>query len=426
MNPKTFAPSLLLLLLAGLAACAAPSEEEPAEDPDEAISEIGTKAPPSGINWSEATLPRGGLDGKVTIDDVAFLERPDGTPVTRDGGKPTVFVLERLGFRALPISNENTGWTDPGIALLLKSTDGGATFETVAQLPGLGYPAKIHLSKVARDRRLETIYIEAPGEHTGLRGGLASYHATLLRSDNGGYAWTTLPGGVNDVAVDANNAKTLTGIDCRGLLKSTDGGHAWNVVTQGSGVEGCEAARLVRAKDPSRFYAVFHIGELGFPTLYRSNDAGVTFRMIDQPEATYPRTSMEVDALDPNHVWAWDFQGFASSSDGAKTFHPHNRGLVSLNEWQNGGPLSNIAIDDLHRPPGAEKHTLWFANRDRIVRWSPESGPEGGQWKEVSRVPVPGAGEKLFITGRTVSPKPFVVVKREGESEVLLRGEFVY
>src|SRR5262245_57468467 len=128
----------LFLAVLGIAAVGCVDSEASSEDADMDASEIGTKAPPIGVTWRELSMPRGGLDGQVTVDDVAFLQRIDGTPVTRDGGKPTLFVIERLGMKSLPFGGGAPAFTDPGVALLLRSDDGGATFRELAQLPGLG------------------------------------------------------------------------------------------------------------------------------------------------------------------------------------------------------------------------------------------------------------------------------------------------
>jgi len=88
----------------------------------------------------------------------------------------------------------------------------------------------------------------------------------------------------------------------------------------------------------------------------------VTFRAVQQETNAVPRSDFTVDPLDANHLWTSDYFGFASSSNGGKSFAPHNRGLLSYGEAQGTFALSDVAIDDFHRPPGGEKHTLWMLN----------------------------------------------------------------
>lgn len=416
--------SLLLSLLA--AACADHSFEQGIDDPDMTESEIGTKPAPGDVSWRELSLPRAGLDGNVTIDDIAFARRPDGTPLTKDNGKPIVFVIERIGMKRLSgFENGQLGaLVDPGVALLLRSDDGGDTFQLATQLPGLGVRAHLRLAPIPRGESRARIYIEAPSDDTGLRGGPLSFHGALLRSDDGGYSFTSLPGGVADVEVDTQNPDVLTGIDCRGLVRSTDGGASWNAITVNP-IASCEGLpRLVRTKDPNRYYAVFGMGELRYPFLYRSDDGGKSFFDLTNPERAIPPANLAADPLDANHVWAWGYQGFLSSADGARTFAPHNRGLVPDGNPEVQYSIGNVVIDDLHRPPGQEKHTLWLTNEDRVLRWSPENGPEGGQWKQIGT--VPGKAVRMEIAGRGTMPKPFAVVRRDDQSEALLRGTFAY
>ena len=60
----------------------------------------------------------------------------------------------------------------------------------------------------------------------------------------------------------------------------------------------------------------------------------------------------------------------------------------------------------------------------RLLRWSPENGAQGGQWKKVSTLPSDGV--RLDIAGRASAPKAFAVVRRDDGSEALLRGTFAY
>jgi hypothetical protein len=113
----------------------------------------------------------------------------------------------------------------------------------------------------------------------------------------------------------------------------------------------------------------------------------------------------------------------ASSADGARTFYEHNRGFLPDGNPEVQYALGNVVIDDLHRPPGQEKHTLWVTNSNRVMRWSPDAGPEGGQWKQIAS--LPGDGVRLEIAGRGSAPTPFAVVRRT-DGEHLLRGTFAY
>jgi photosystem II stability/assembly factor-like uncharacterized protein len=206
-----------------------------------------------------------------------------------------------------------------------KSVDGGKTWAKVG-LPNAGRVARI----VVDPKNPDTVFVAASGHLYSENPDRGVY-----RSTDGGKSWTkTLdhkvdgrPIGATDVAMDPANPRVLyaatydkvrrpwtfgEGGPGSGIFKSTDGGTKWTPLTTGlpTGMIGRIGLAIARS-DPKTVYAVvenansrtvpaderrkrmmqgFGDGSIG-DELYRSDDAGATWRKVAPPDAPVTTTA---------------------------------------------------------------------------------------------------------------------------------------
>ena len=232
-----------------------------------------------------------------------------------------------------------------GPGTLYKSTDGGATWRTLAAGSGL-----------------ETVVLDPEHPETVYAGGFS-----FLRSTDGGRTWSSAsPNGgaasIGALAV-APGGVVLAGNGTQ-LLRSADGGRSWTIVLRGS-----DAVRsiLVDPADPRRVYhpsqntlyksedggvhwmpAALLPGFTGNAGLalapsaprrlyflgsyqnrvYRSDDGGVTWPFVGEvPRGTVGKVTLLVDPRSADKVYAASSAGIFISDDGGITWREIGAGL---------------------------------------------------------------------------------------------------
>ncbi len=169
----------------------------------------------------------------------------------------------------------------------------------------------------------------------------------VFRSRDGGRSWQRVlfvsdKAGAVDLAMDETNPRVLyaafwevarkpwtlsSGGPGSGLYKTTDGGETWTHLTKGlpAGLEG-KIGVAVSPADPQRVWALVEAlpGEAG---LYRSDDAGASFRQVSHDKRPLARafyyTHLVAHPKDPDVLFSPSHtHWFLRSTDGGRSFEP--------------------------------------------------------------------------------------------------------
>ena len=224
------------------------------------------------------------------------------------------------------------GNTSPGDGVY-RSTDAGETW-VHAGLPDAGQIARI----VVHPTDPDLVYAAVLGHAFG-----PSPQRGVFRSRDGGRKWDRVlfvsdEAGAADLAMDPSNPRILyaaiwraerkpwgftSGGPGSGLRKSVDGGDTWTELTDGlpKGVKG-RIGVSVSGADPRRVYALVEAEDGG---LYRSDDSGKTFRLINSDRNLRQRAwyymHVHADPKDAATVWVLNV-ALWRSEDGGKSFQP--------------------------------------------------------------------------------------------------------
>ncbi|MEO8680172.1 MAG: hypothetical protein ABI665_14070 [Vicinamibacterales bacterium] len=233
-------------------------------------------------------------------------------------------------------SRQSVGWGDG----VYKSTDAGRTWSNV------GLKTSMHIGRiVTHPSNPNIVYVAAQGSVWGPGG-----ERGLYRTMDGGRTWTrTLfvdeDTGATDVAMDWNDPNVLYastyqrrrsafGFNGGGpgsaLWKSTDAGATWQELT-GNGLPEGDYGRIgiaVYRKDPRVVYASIEQGTRYNAStayinrkggLYRSNDAGVTWRLMSDwnPRPMYA-SQPTIDPQDDRRIY--QLNSYSFSDNGGETF----------------------------------------------------------------------------------------------------------
>jgi photosystem II stability/assembly factor-like uncharacterized protein len=186
----------------------------------------------------------------------------------------------------------------------------------------------------------------------------------VFRSRDGGRNWQRVffvsdKAGAVDLAMDETNPRVLytafwevvrkpwnlsSGGPGSALYKTTDGGETWTPLTKGlpAGIKG-KIGVAVSPADPQRVWALVEAlpGEAG---LYRSDDAGASFRLINQDKRPLARafyyTHLVAHPNNPDVLFSPSHsRSLLRSTDGGRSFEP-------------------IEV------PGGDFHAIWVSPRD--------------------------------------------------------------
>jgi photosystem II stability/assembly factor-like uncharacterized protein len=233
-------------------------------------------------------------------------------------------------------SRQSAGWGDG----VYKTTDAGRSWTNV------GLRTSMHIGRiVTHPSNPDIVYVAAQGSLWGAGG-----ERGLYRTMDGGRTWTrTLyvdeDTGATDVAMDWNDSSVLYaatyqrrrsafGFNGGGpgsaLWKSTDAGATWKKLT-GNGLPDGEYGRIgiaVYRKDPRVVYASIEQGTRYNAStayinrkggLYRSNDAGATWRFMSNwnPRPMYA-SQPTIDPQDDRRIY--QLNSYSFSDNGGETF----------------------------------------------------------------------------------------------------------
>ncbi len=184
-----------------------------------------------------------------------------------------------------------------GLWQILKTRDGGATWDNLGDFPG---NLQAGVWALAIDPTMPT-----------------TMYAAI--DDDGVYADPASPSGIG------------------GVYKTTDGAITWNSI----GLSGAAVNLLVIAPGASNVLYAATEGDYGFPRgfrgLFKSTDSGATWSAmntgLDKLVATGSRvTAIVIDPIDSNLLYLGvSGSGVFKSADGGATWMPFNAGLANLN-----------------------------------------------------------------------------------------------
>src|SRR5215217_95280 len=217
-----------------------------------------------------------------------------------------------------------------------KSTDGGRTWSSAM------LPKSQHIGKIIIDPRdPNVVYVAALGPLWAPGGERGLYKTT-----DGGKTWTNTKEiskytGFGEIVMDPSNPDVLyaasemrerreygflpAGSEAA-IFKTTDGAKTWTQLKGGlpAGDLGRVGMSICRSR-PTTIYAMVHAKPPG-NGLYRSDDAGATWRQVnDQNGTAWYYSQVICDPTDPEHVITLNANS-RESRDGGRTFQPFAAG----------------------------------------------------------------------------------------------------
>lgn len=228
-------------------------------------------------------------------------------------------------------SNVSSGWG------VWKSLDAGATWKHI------GLKESKHIGRIRiHPKNPDLVYVAAMGnlwKPNDMRG--------VYRSKDGGATWERVlyindKAGAVDLTFDHNNARILYAstwnikrngyrMDSGGpdskLWKSTDGGDTWDELTDNPGMPKGPNGIIGVAVSPMNSNRVWAIIENLDGGVFRSDDAGTTWKKINSDRALRQRawyyTRITADTQNEDKVWVMNVS-YGVSKDGGATFELKN------------------------------------------------------------------------------------------------------
>ncbi len=249
-----------------------------------------------------------------------------------------------IGAVAIQQSNPDVIWAGTGEGNprnsvssgygLYKSMDGGRTWK----LMGLEKTRSIHRI-IIDPTDPNTVYVGALGTIWGENPERGVYKTT-----DGGKTWNKIlyvneKAGVADMVMDPTNPNKIiaamwefrrwpyffnSGGPGSGLYVTYDGGETWQQRTEKNGLPKGDLGRIGLAIAPSKPNVVYAIIEAKKNALYRSNDGGVSWKMINDRDEIGDRpfyyADLYVDSKNENRLYTL-FSRVSMSEDGGRSFN---------------------------------------------------------------------------------------------------------
>jgi len=353
------------------------------------------------------------VEGVAGDPDIVYVGTASGGIwKTVNGGQTWRPIFERqgtisVGDLALEPKNPEVVWVGTGESNVrnsvsfgdgvYKSTDGGKTWQH------MGLRDSRHISRIViSPRNPDVVYVGVLGHAFG-----ANEERGVFMTTDGGKTWKkTLyidaEHGISDLDIDPVNPNVLyagvwqfrrtpwthkSGSERGGVFKSIDGGRTWNKLTTGLPKLIGRIGVKVAPSSPNVVYAITESKE---GTLYRSDDAGDTWRRVSNQASIVSRgfyyTDVRVDPTNADRVYAIASTLFVSI-DGGRTF----RSITGRTH--------------------IDYHSLWIDPVDPRRIWQGQDGgvavsyDRGETWEYVNNMPL-GQFYQIYADNR----QPFYYV----------------
>ncbi len=227
--------------------------------------------------------------------------------------------------------NVSSGWG------MWKTVDAGSSWQKI------GMENSRHISRIrVHPKNSDLVYVAVMGDLYK-----SSNERGVYRSKDGGKNWEKIlyanaDAGVVDLTFDPNNSRIMyastwrirrtpysleSGGEGSALWKSTDGGDTWTNISKNkgmpSGIWGISGV-TVSPVNSNRVWAIIENAQGG---VYRSDDAGKTWELINNERKLRQRawyyTRIYADTQDENSVYIMNVR-YHKSSDGGKTYTTYN------------------------------------------------------------------------------------------------------
>ncbi|MFT6204519.1 MAG: photosystem II stability/assembly factor-like uncharacterized protein [Spirosomataceae bacterium] len=253
---------------------------------------------------------------------------------------------QNIGAVRIQQSNPNVIWAGTGEGNprnsmnlgmgIFKSMDGGKTWQHM----GLTETKTIHRI-IIDPTDPNTVYVGAMGDPF-----TPNEHRGLFKTTDGGKSWKRILSsnnlsGIADLVMDPTNPNKLfaalyehrrtpyyftSGGEGSGMYVTYDKGETWQQLNEKQGLPAGNLGRIGIAIAPSNPNRVYAKVEATRNALYRSDDAGLNWYVVnDNPRFTNNRPfyfqELSVDTKDPNRLYNI-YQPLSVSYDGGKTFDP--------------------------------------------------------------------------------------------------------
>ena len=302
-----------------------------------------------------------------------------------------IIHVSSVGALALDSSDDNTLWVGAGETNprndiiqergLYRTTNGGRTWQTIA------FPGGPGTSKILLDPKdPKHVIVAILGDVFG-----PSLDRGVYVTFDGGATWSkTLfvsnQSGASDLAMDPHDpnviyagmwhvlrrpwALTSGGTD-DGLYRSADGGKTWAQVT-GNGFPAAPIGRIGLAIAPSDSKRIYALVETANGLLWRSDDAGATWKMVSKDSLANQRpfyfSHARVSPTDPNTVYGVS---------------------MLLSASYNGGDKFSIANYSVH----SDLHDLWISSSGKRMALAGDGGiaisdDGGSSWNNSRNIPI--------------------------------------
>lgn len=318
-------------------------------------------------------------------------------------GKPSGGGAGRLNFIRFDPTNSNTIWVGAPDGGLWKTTNGGTSWTTnTDQLTVIG------CSDVAIDpTNSQTMYLG-----TGDSDGDDTYSIGLLKSTDGGATWNTtgLTWAVNQgrtigrVLINPTNTQIIMVFSNAGIFRSTNGGTTFTTAT---GSFACSDAEF-KPGDPNIVYA-------SGGSFRKSTNGGTTWTAVTLPLTGIARLSITVTASNSNYVYLLasstsdsGFKGLMRSSDSGTSFTTRST-TPNVLGWDNGNDSGGQGWYDLAiaaSPTNAEEIIIGGINQWKSTNggtsWTLQTHWYGGYQKPLVHADIhdiqylPGSGTTIF------------------------------
>lgn len=225
-------------------------------------------------------------------------------------------------WTAIDPTNDDILYVSSQYLRISKSTNGGASFNTVSP-PEVGAVSFI------------APFVLAPNSPTTIYAGRSRVYKSL----NGGSSWTAMNYGeeldgnpVLSMAVSYQNQNkiyvaTAPRYGPMKVFLSTNGGNAWTNI-RGGLPERYPVDLAVNPTNDSEVYIA--LSGFGSPHLYKSTNSGFAWIDISQQLPDVPTSAVEIDPLDPQHIFVGNDLGVYYSEDGGENWILFSDGLPEV------------------------------------------------------------------------------------------------